>query len=336
MDINISVKNKIAAAEETAVVCGNSDYVVRFDLDGEWAEYKTKTMRVDMMNGAYQDVMFEGNSCPMPVIRDRTMVAVGIYAGEIHTTTPAILRCEKCITDSDGVAESPAPDVYSQLLRRLDDFDGYWMPSVDGNGDLSWEREKDDGAPETVNIKGEKGDPGEKGDKGETGDRGIPGAAATVTVGTVTTGAAGSQASVTNSGTENDAVLNFTIPKGDKGDNGSPNDYVVQHGTTGIWTWRKWNSGAAECWGIYTGNITDGTSKNYEGYYYTNEIMVDFPFTFAEKPAVSFDGGSFDHINFARGFGTGASQAGFIIMSVTKADTLKNVQVSILARGRWK
>ena len=28
-------------------------------------------------------------------------------------------------------------------------------------------------------------------------------------------------------------------------------DYVVQQGTSGIWTYRKWNSGIAECWGIY-------------------------------------------------------------------------------------
>ena len=28
-------------------------------------------------------------------------------------------------------------------------------------------------------------------------------------------------------------------------------DYVVEQGTSGIWTYRKWNSGKAECWGIY-------------------------------------------------------------------------------------
>lgn len=50
---------------------------------------------------------------------------------------------------------------------------------------------------------------GEKGDKGD---------AATISVGTVTTGAAGSEAAVENVGDENDAVLNLTIPRGDKGD----------------------------------------------------------------------------------------------------------------------
>ena len=51
---------------------------------------------------------------------------------------------------------------------------------------------------------------------------GAPGAAATIAVGTTTTGAAGSSASVTNSGSTSAAVFNFTIPKGDKGDTGDP------------------------------------------------------------------------------------------------------------------
>lgn len=47
------------------------------------------------------------------------------------------------------------------------------------------------------------------------------GPAGTVSVGTVTTGAAGSSATITNSGTQYAAVLNFTIPRGDTGATGS-------------------------------------------------------------------------------------------------------------------
>ncbi len=59
-----------------------------------------------------------------------------------------------------------------------------------------------------------------QGAKGDKGDIGSPGQAATIQVGTVTTGTAGSSASVTNSGTENAAVFNFTIPRGGKGEQG--------------------------------------------------------------------------------------------------------------------
>jgi hypothetical protein len=52
---------------------------------------------------------------------------------------------------------------------------------------------------------------------GAAGATGPSGAAASVSVGTVTTAPAGSQASVTNSGTASAAVLNFTIPQGAPG-----------------------------------------------------------------------------------------------------------------------
>ena len=70
-------------------------------------------------------------------------------------------------------------------------------------------------------AKGDKGDKGDKGEQGNTGNTGPAGQNATVYIGTTTTGAPGSQASVYNSGTENNAVLNFTIPQGAKGDTGA-------------------------------------------------------------------------------------------------------------------
>jgi hypothetical protein len=56
---------------------------------------------------------------------------------------------------------------------------------------------------------------------GVAGPTGAAGAAASVQVGTVTTGPAGSNAAVTNSGTATAAVLNFTIPQGVAGSGGS-------------------------------------------------------------------------------------------------------------------
>lgn len=59
---------------------------------------------------------------------------------------------------------------------------------------------------------GEKGDVGPQGPKGETGSTGPVGPAATVAVGTVTGLDAGSAPTVTNSGDEHNAVLDFGIP----------------------------------------------------------------------------------------------------------------------------
>jgi hypothetical protein len=56
---------------------------------------------------------------------------------------------------------------------------------------------------------------------GATGATGPQGDAATITVGTVTTGSPSSSATVTNVGTSGAAVFNFSIPKGDTGDIGN-------------------------------------------------------------------------------------------------------------------
>lgn len=60
----------------------------------------------------------------------------------------------------------------------------------------------------------------EKGLKGDTGQ------AATVSVGTVTTLAPGSSANVTNSGTANNAILNFELPQGTPGASGGLIDVI--------------------------------------------------------------------------------------------------------------
>ena len=65
--------------------------------------------------------------------------------------------------------------------------------------------------------KGDKGDTGAQGLKGAKGDKGDTGTAATIEVGTVTTGAAGSSASVVNRGDANNAILDFILPKGADG-----------------------------------------------------------------------------------------------------------------------
>ena len=67
------------------------------------------------------------------------------------------------------------------------------------------------------NLKGEQGVQGERGEQGVAGTNGIDGKSATIAIGTVTTVSPDTPASVTNTGTETDAVFNFGIPKGENG-----------------------------------------------------------------------------------------------------------------------
>lgn len=83
--------------------------------------------------------------------------------------------------------------------------------------------------------------------------QGTPGEAATVTVGTTTTGAAGTNANVTNSGTSSAAVLDFVIPRGANGTNGTDGRGIVSILKTGT-------SGNVD---TYTITYTDSTTSTF-------------------------------------------------------------------------
>ena len=67
---------------------------------------------------------------------------------------------------------------------------------------------------------GQNGTDGTNGTNGSPGAKGADGEAATITVGTTTTGAPGTDASVTNVGNTSEAIFNFSIPRGEKGETG--------------------------------------------------------------------------------------------------------------------
>lgn len=116
--INITVKNKIATQDKTVYVCGNSDYVANFDFDSEWDKYEIKTARF-AYNGKIIDIVFEGTQCPVPIISNAYFFYLGVFAGDLHTTTPARVPCTKSILCGSGWPSPPPPDVYNQLMELL-------------------------------------------------------------------------------------------------------------------------------------------------------------------------------------------------------------------------
>ena len=98
MILNVDVVNKIATFQKRGgcIVCGNSDYQIRFTFDSEWSEFPTKTARF-ITNGQFTDVDFTGDYCAVPILYDTTEVEVGVYAGELKTTTSAFIGCYRSI-----------------------------------------------------------------------------------------------------------------------------------------------------------------------------------------------------------------------------------------------
>ena len=94
---------------------------------------------------------------------------------------------------------------YRDNAKNYSENVNVFVPSVSTEGVLSWTNKAGLPNPASVNIKGAKGDTG---------------TAASITIGSVTTGAAGSNASVTNSGTASEVVLDFMLPRGKDGKDG--------------------------------------------------------------------------------------------------------------------
>ena len=119
MNLEITVKNKIATANRKAVICDNTDYDVVFTFDDEWTPYQAKTMRVNYSNGTYADVAFTGTTAALPRIYYDGRMTIGVFAGDIHTSTPAVFDCRKSILTDGGQEAQPTPDVYSQIMALI-------------------------------------------------------------------------------------------------------------------------------------------------------------------------------------------------------------------------
>lgn len=123
-EINIMIKNKIATkSNNMTYICDNSDYVINFDFDDEWDAYDTKTARF-AYGGQYTDIIFVGNRCKVPVITNTYAFHIGVFAGDLHTTTPVRVPCRKSILSSASIHVDPTPDVYDQLMELIKGLGG--------------------------------------------------------------------------------------------------------------------------------------------------------------------------------------------------------------------
>ena len=128
-NLNIEVKNKIAIGDNTKIVCDNSDYIVNFNLDQEWDNFSTKTMRIRYSNNEYTDYVFNGTSCKLPVITDKSAIEIGLYAGNLHTTSGAAYECIGSILGGAGTQIEPAQNIYNQIIQLLDDLNWSTLPN---------------------------------------------------------------------------------------------------------------------------------------------------------------------------------------------------------------
>lgn len=112
-------------------------------------------------------------------------------------------------------------------------------------------------------------------------------------------------------------------------------DYIVEQGTSGVWTYRKWNSGIAECWGK-SEQISRTFNNPLGSGYYGAKYTATYPSgLFIDTPVV--DASIYD----------AGAVIGWVAVSTNNPTTVevyfgslinvtKNVQAHFNAKGRWK
>lgn len=125
MNIGIKIVERKPIVEGSPrLVCGNSGDTITFTFDSEWSNYTAKVARfVYVKNGVveHQEVLFNGNVVEIPVFSNITEVYIGVYAGDLRTTTPVVIPCDFSILCKGGELVDPAPDIYTQILDALNE-----------------------------------------------------------------------------------------------------------------------------------------------------------------------------------------------------------------------
>lgn len=115
-------------------------------------------------------------------------------------------------------------------------------------------------------------------------------------------------------------------------------DYVVETGTDGIWTYRKWNSGIAECWGVTSRATGTFTSHGIGVYYMMNPLYTSLPSNLFKTvshaiPTMLIAGGG---ILVPRTTTVTVSSVGVSFVRIYGGDDSLDIEYAIEVKGRWK
>lgn len=124
-NIVIGIRNKVPVrlSGPDYIVCDNSNYTVTLVTDGEWDEFRTKTVLFVLPSSRRNtaSVLTEENACQVPVIQRPGTLTIGVTAGNIRTTRELELQVRPSVRTLAGAeaAEVP-PDLAQQIIQRQD------------------------------------------------------------------------------------------------------------------------------------------------------------------------------------------------------------------------
>ena len=122
--IEVTVRDRVAThVGDDFYVCGNTGYEIHFDFDEEWDALDVKTARfIGEGNVVYPDRIFSGNICSFPdnpPISNTSNIRVGVFAGNLQTTTPARIPAAKSILCGTSTPAAPDDDAYHEAMEEM-------------------------------------------------------------------------------------------------------------------------------------------------------------------------------------------------------------------------
>jgi len=116
-------------------------------------------------------------------------------------------------------------------------------------------------------------------------------------------------------------------------------DYIVSSGISDIWTYQKWKSGVAKCWG--TLSLTTNIQNAFEGmelFHDSKMKSVKYPFTFKDIPSETATLQSPGAIAWLanKSKNTNSTSGVYTIISPDKQSTNAVYNISLQVEGSWR
>lgn len=112
----------------------------------------------------------------------------------------------------------------------------------------------------------------------------------------------------------------------------TPADYIVEWGVTDIWSWRKYASGLAECWGTITSTLNSSGSQL--GYPYWSTGWYNLPFAFTDVPTVTTSANVEDQATMVSY--VNISNSSLVVEASANASGSKTCEFHMMVKGKWK
>ena len=109
-------------------------------------------------------------------------------------------------------------------------------------------------------------------------------------------------------------------------------DYVLEQGTSGIWTYRKWASGVAECWGQPSKSVASSGTFLGANAYSTNFALPSGLFVSVDSANANPRLGS----NYAIPAYINPNTTSVGVDALSNESGTKDFSANIFVRGRWK